>query len=400
MTVIVVIENRYTRTPDGAIWTPLLYGYSFWLRYLDVFDKVKVVARIKDVFTIPGDYARADGERVSFAAIPFYSGPWQYLRQTRKVQRVARAAVGPADAVILRLDSQIAASLEPILCKTNRPYGAEVVVDPYDGFSPGSYNHPLRPIFRWWFPRKLRQQCLRACAVAYVTETALQERYPPDPHAYTTHYSSVDLPEDAFVATPRTSPPEQETFTLVTVSELDHLRKAPDVVIDAVKACVAGGLNLQLVVIGEGKCRPELEARAARLGLGERVRFLGRVPTGEHVRAQLDKADLFLLPSRGEGLPRALIEAMARGLPAIGSTLPGFHEVLPPEDLVPAGDAAALDLKIREVVTSPERLNRMSVRNLRKSKHYAAAILRERRIEFYRQVKVQTEKWIKSSSLT
>src|SRR5690606_2487194 len=137
-----------------------------------------------------------------------------------------------------------------------------------------------------------------------------------------------------------------------------------------------------LMVIGQGKHQQELVTLAGSLGLSGRVQFLGQLPAGAAVRAQLDQADVFVMPSRQEGLPRAMIEAMARGLPCIGSTVGGIPELLPPEDMVPPNDADALARKIEEVVCNPARMTAMSARNLEHACSYHEDILRERRIEF------------------
>jgi len=396
MNLVVTTECRFDRMPNGVVWTQTGYAHSFWRRYLTVFDHTRVVARVRKVSSVPSDWQRADGDGVSFAAVPHYLGPWQYLRQVQRVQRAARNAVGASDAVILRVGSQIAACVESQVRRTGHPYGVEVVGDPYDTFAPGAMRHPLRPFFRWLFARQLQRQCAGACAAAYVTEHALQRRYPARPGAFAAHYSSVQLPDAAFVTVP--CPPHQgaRTFTLIIVGTLAQLYKAPDVLIDAVAVCVREGLDLQLVLVGDGKHRSELEARVAERGLGDRVCFRGLLPAGEAVRAQLDQADLFVLASRQEGLPRAMIEAMARALPCIGSTAGGIPELLPPEDLVPPGDVAALARKIREVVSNPERMARMSARNLEKAKEHSDEVLRERRITFYQYVRGRTEEWIKS----
>ncbi len=119
------------------------------------------------------------------------------------------------------------------------------------------------------------------------------------------------------------------------------------------------------------------------------------MPAGEAVREEMDRADVFVMPSRQEGLPRATIEAMARALPCIGSTVGGIPELLATEDLVPPGDALALATKIREVVSDPERMARMSARNLAKAGEYRDEALRERRVAFYRHVRKMTERWIR-----
>jgi glycosyltransferase involved in cell wall biosynthesis len=398
MNVVVALEQRFDRTPDGKVWTQVAFAHSFWMRYLEVFDRVRVVARVRDVPNVPSDWQRADGEGVSFAAVPYYLGPWQYLQKVSQVQRAARNAVAANDAVILRVGSQIASCIQPMLSKINHPYAVEVVADPYDVFAPGAVKHPLRSFFRWWFPRKLRHQCAGACAAAYVTEGALQRRYPPASGAFSTHYSSVELPNSAFAAAPRCDAPHRQLFTLISVGTLAQLYKAPDVLIDAVATCVQSGLNLKLVLVGDGKHRPELEARSQACGIADRVCFLGQLTAGDAVRAELDRADLFILPSRQEGLPRAMIEAMARSLPCIGSTVGGIPELLPSEDLVPPGDVVALASQIREVVTDSERMARMSARNLETAKEYRDEVLRKRRNQFYRYVREMTEAWLKQKN--
>jgi glycosyltransferase involved in cell wall biosynthesis len=177
---------------------------------------------------------------------------------------------------------------------------------------------------------------------------------------------------------------------------LAQLYKAPAVLLEAIARCVGAGLDLGLTVVGDGKHRSELEAQARMLGLAERVCFLGQLTAGDPVREQLDHADLFVLPSLTEGLPRAMIEAMARALPCVGSTVGGIPELLPPEDTVPAGDAAALARKIREVVTALERMARMSTRNLAKAREYSDEALRSRQISFYQHLRAETTRWLQT----
>ncbi len=392
MDVVVTLEHRFDRTPDGAVWTQAQLLYDFWEPYLNAFDHVRPVARVRDVKEVPGDWKRADGPGVSFAAVPYYLGPWQYLRRRRGVWRAAQAAVRPCDAVILRGGAPIADAVERLLHRTGRPFGLEVLGDPYEALAPGAVRHPLRPFFRWWFTRELRRHCRHTCAAAYVTRHTLQERYPCSGLAVCC--SDVQIPPAAFVPEPRPPRREARPFTLVFVGSLEQLYKAPHVLIDAVAQGVRGGLDLELVLVGAGKHRPELETRAAERGLGSRVRFLGQLTAGEAVRAQLDRADLFVLPSFTEGLPRAMIEAMARALPCLGSTAGGIPELLPPEDMVPPGDAGALAAKIRAVATDADRLARMSARNLARAREYDEKALRRQRIAFYQHVREQTKAWL------
>jgi glycosyltransferase involved in cell wall biosynthesis len=392
MRVVVSLEHHFDRTPDGVVWTQTQFPYRFWQRYLEVFDQVQVVARVRDVRKAAPDWQRADGRSVSFAAIPDYLGPRQYLMRIRQVRAAARGAIGAEDAVILRASSQIADVIYPLIRRQGRPYGVEVVSDPYDVFAPGSVRHPLRPFFRWLFPYRLRQHCANAAAACYVTAQALQRRYPCP--SFSVSASDVELPDDAIVAAPRPLRAHAAAHRLIFVGTLGQLYKAPDVLIDAVAACARDGVDLTLTLVGDGKHRPELEARARQLGIADRVVFRGWVTAGAAVRAELDAADLFVLPSRQEGMPRAMIEAMARALPCIGSTVGGIPELLPPEDLVPPGDALALARAIRAMTSDPERMAHASARNLERARSFTESRLRTQRLAFFRHVREQTETWL------
>lgn len=395
MNVIVTAAHRFKRTPDGTVWTQTNFAYPFWTRYLDVFDSVRVVARVQDTDSADPSWQRANGEQVIFTPIPYYVGPWQYLLKALQVRRAARFAIEPEDAVIFR-GSELADVLTPYLQRDGHPFGLEIVGDPYDVFAPGAVRTPLRPLFRWLFPRQLRKQCSKATATAYVTESALQRRYPPAKGTFSTYYSSIELPCSTLVSSPRPLHNSAKPLTLITVGTLAQLYKAQDVIINAVGMCAQEGLDIRLHVVGDGQYRAKLEAQAARLHLNSRVTFLGQLPSGNSIYDQLDKADLFVLPSRQEGLPRAMIEAMARGLPCIGSSVGGIPELLPAEDIVPPDEARALARKIQEVATDPERMERMSQRNLAKAREYCEDILLKRRVHFYQYIRERTEEWLKS----
>ena len=402
MKVAVVLEHRFARTPDGVVWTDGPFGYSFFGRYLRVFAQVRVVARLREVSRAESNWTRADGDRVDFRAFPYYVGPRQYLARRRAIRRAAEGLLPPREAVILRVPSQLAVSLAPTLRKQRRPYGVEVVGDPYDAFAPGAHRHPLREAFRWYGLFHQKKLCLQAAAAAYVTERALQRRYPPAHDAYTTHYSSVELPPAAFVEEPRPARAPDRPLRIITVGSLDHFYKGPDTLLEALallnlEAPAAGEARgdahgvFELILVGDGERRPELERMAHRLGIESRLVFRGRVAAGEAVRRELDRADLFVLPSRQEGLPRALIEAMARGLPCVGSCVGGIPELLPPECLVSPGDARALANCIQRLCADPARPQAVAARNHVKAREYGEEALAPRRDAFYRRLSDVTQ---------
>ena len=263
MDVVVSTEARFDQTPDGAIWTRSPYVRAWWNRYLHAFDRVRVLARVRSTPAVDGEWSRADGDAVSFIAVPHYVGPYEYARRALEIRRVMRGALKKTDAVIMRVGSPLANCLEPLLRRAGRPYALEVIGDPYDVFAPGVVEHPFRPFFRWWFHRSLVRQCRNASAVAYVTECTLQRRYPAgaqhtsisdvqiagesfarEGRPLVTFYSSVDLDAAAYGRLHQIDAVNEPN--IVFVGSLDQLYKGPDVLIDAVALCHQAGVKLRL----------------------------------------------------------------------------------------------------------------------------------------------------------
>ncbi|MBL8879496.1 MAG: glycosyltransferase family 4 protein [Phycisphaerales bacterium] len=392
LNICVTSQHRYMRSPDGAVWTDGKYDYIFWTRYLDEFDGVRVIARVRDVPTSPANGKRVDGAGISVAPLPFVRGPLGYLLNARKLSAAARAAVQSGDAVMLRVPGEIALCLDTWMWKTIRPYGVEVVGDPYELYAPGSVKSVFRPLLRAFYPWRMRQECAAAATASYVTESTLQKSYPPASAIFHTHYSSIELDDAAYADSPKRFDAAGSPTRLVFVGTLAQLYKAPDTLLRAFALAVAEKLDLTLTIIGDGQHRAELENLAARLNIAPRVRFAGQLAGFSAVKAELDTADLFVLASHQEGLPRATIEAMARGLPCIGSTVGGTPELLPPEDMVSPGNERALANKITEVVRDPARMTRMAERNFLKSREYHQDRLRTRRAAHYAALKKATQR--------
>src|SRR5579864_7563182 len=132
MNVLVVLDYTFLRTPDGAIWSVMGMAYTLWTRYLEVFDSVRVAARVQDVPAAEPRWLRSDGPHVTFCPIPSYRGPLQYALRRGRVRLAAANSFRPGDAVILRVGSVLADALLPRLRKARQPYAVEVVGDPWD----------------------------------------------------------------------------------------------------------------------------------------------------------------------------------------------------------------------------------------------------------------------------
>ncbi|HTV26227.1 MAG TPA: glycosyltransferase family 4 protein [Xanthobacteraceae bacterium] len=116
---------------------------------------------------------------------------------------------------------------------------------------------------------------------------------------------------------------------LLTVARMDagQRYKGHERVIEAIPELVAQGHDILYMVAGEGDDRPRLEECARKARIADRIRFLGAVPPEKMIDC-FRIADLYVMPSTGEGFGIAFIEAMASGTPALGLAVAGANDPL------------------------------------------------------------------------
>lgn len=391
MRLAVATEAHLLRDREGVVRAESEgRAYAFWQRYLSEFDDVLVIARVSPLHDAAGPVVEGQGVRV--VALPGRSGLLGAMRSFLRSRRVTEDLVAQRCAFVARVPGALGSGLARAARRAGRPYGLEVVGDPHEVLRtiglPGSVARVLGHLAM----RQLRWDCERATAVSYVTTSTLQRLYPPAPEAFTTSYSSVALPDASFAVLSRRFDAPPSAPRIVTVGAQAQRYKGHHVLLDAIPLLrSAHRLEVHCVLVGDGRHRAALEEQAAALGVAAFVTFTGRLSTGEAVRRALDDADLFVLPSLTEGLPRALLEAMARGMPCVASDVGGVRELLPPEDCFPAGNARALAASVARALGDVTRLNAMAKRNLETARDYAEDRLSARRAEFLRELRRRSD---------
>jgi phosphatidylinositol alpha-1,6-mannosyltransferase len=390
-------EEHLCLSASGAVYSSGFAKYVTWSRYLDAFDDVLVLARVTKREPHENEQ-RADGPGVSFHPLPDYTGPWPYLQVRRQARIIARHAIAECNAYLLRMPGLVAQMVWHEIVCAKKPYALEVMGDPWDAFSPGTWPHISRPIFRRIATHQLKRICAGATAIHYLTSQALQRRYPPSKRAYAVGFPDVMLENAAVPAETiqdrsrrLNESPWQDTksgnpIRIGFIGSFAQMYKGPDTLLHAAALC-RSHLNFQLVMVGAGRFLPEMKTLAAKLGIADRVEFRGELPSGRSIFEFLDSIDLFVMPSRAEGLPRALVEAMSRGCPCIATAVGGIPELLEASDLVPANSPEKLANLISQVTADSDRLLAMSARNLTKAAQFSPQALKESRRAFLEEIK-------------
>ncbi|MEN3039575.1 MAG: glycosyltransferase family 4 protein, partial [Candidatus Kryptonium sp.] len=159
----------------------------------------------------------------------------------------------------------------------------------------------------------------------------------------------------------------------------------------AVKKLKDNGYNLRLILVGDGPYEDRCKKLVEHLGLMNEVIFFGRVSANE-VPKILKALDLFVYATNREGMPLAVLEAMASGLPIIATDAEGIPDLFQDEltfgIMVPKGDPQALASAIEKILNLPEDERLALGKNAREvvAKRFSAEILKDRTIKLFKEM--------------
>lgn len=377
-------ESRFDRV-NGTVWTSQGFSIELWQRYLVKFAHIYVVARVQNVAEHSADnlFELKDGN-VSVIDLPYYIGLIPYLKARTRIKKIINSFIHTGDAYLCRVPGNIGTIAAACLRKQGIPYGLEVVGDPWEAMSPQAFESPFSRILQIVGRNQLKRIVHNSTAVLYVTKHILQEIYPARESVFTTYASNVILKDNCYSESPRhvVAKSNQEKVRMLAVGTLAQLYKAPDVILKALSIVKANGYNPYLTWYGDGQYREPMVELATALGLKDNVNFAGAVKQ-DIIRKEFEQTDLFVHASRAEGLPRAVIEAMAYGLPCIGSSVAGIPELLSPNAIVRPNDPECLADKMILFISDNDLSQKEANKNWEEAKKYHNDILTSRRNLFY-----------------
>ena len=394
MKLLFAHESRYVEY-NGELYSSRIDYNSFWTRYLEHFDSVTVMARAKPVDQLPKGYMLSTGKRVRYVAIPYYIGLKEYLRKRSSIAKIIRNTVNKFDAYIFRVPGVLGNVAASHVSKLGKKYVLEVAGDPWEVGKTLPLPLPIRWGLSLYSLIKLRQIVSQSSGAVYVTKSVLQKRYPPPKEIFTASISNVHLEDSWLISLQDTNRMERIksykaricdfNTDAIKIGAIGHLYtvKSPLELVKTIATCIKKGLNLEVHFAGDGPLKNEIQKLAAKYGITQRVICHGQIASGKPVMDFLDSIDVFVQFSKTEGLPRALIEAMARGCPAIASRVGGIPDLLPEQWLVKPANVNELANKISKLLSSHDYLLKALRENIKTAQHYKASILQAQRKIFF-----------------
>lgn len=357
------------------------YEYSYhglYERYSYIADDITFLMRVAPLTeNTKGTLLSRD---LHVIEVPNFKTIKNYWKNKCSAKKIIRNAVLNSDCLVLRNSSCASIAIE-FAKKLNKPYIFECVGCCWDSL----WNHSLLgKIIAPYEYLRTRFFISKAPFVYYVTNEFLQKRYPTS--GLSIGCSNVVLEDlDETILQKRLkrihSMTGKRELVVGTAAALDVRYKGQEYVIKAISDLKKSKISLHYKLAGGNRKNSTfLYDLAKKNRVLENVEFCGSLSAKE-MNDFYDSIDIYIQPSKQEGLPRSVIEAMGRGCPVIGSDIAGIPELIQKENLFRSGDYKDLAKHIKKLLLSD--LEQTSKENFRKSMDYQKKNLDAKRKDFY-----------------
>lgn len=346
-------------------------------RYFNSFGKYSLVARAQKIkpnaalFDIT-DYVKACYLFNSFSEL-----------FSARYKAIIKDIIKSSDLVIGRFESFSGLICYKYAKKYHVKFMGEMMSDPWDGL----WNHGLLgKIVAPYVFLKTKKAMKNADFGLYVTQSFLQNRYPcPNKTVCASNVFVANFDDN--ILKKRIDKIHRMTLkeiTIMTTAAVYVKYKGQQYVIDAIPHLNKMGINVKYLIVGDGD-QTFLRKRAKIRHVESQVFFAGRLSYNE-ILSCLDQIDIYVQPSLQEGLPRAMIEAMSRGCPCIGTSAGGIPELLLKECLFKKKSVKSF-VKVFSSLVNKAKLKEAASFSFSEAKKYDEKILSDRRNDYFSYVK-------------
>lgn len=358
MTTLGIFTVKILYRSGDTYWT--YGGFGEYLSCIrEYFDRVMLFAHVRE--HEPGDgFYRLPADGLEVVPLPWVQGELQALLSIPRMWLAGRRHIDRVDIVHARVPDYtgvvgyfLAKSAGvPCFFQIVADWGVQAKAVPYlkrAGLG------TLLKLHLLLYDLIERQVCSGGLVFAQGETAYAKHRRRADAHlvASSAHRrSDIVAPKPRFLRTP---------YNILCVARLDGV-KNQGLILRALRVLNDDGPAWRVTFVGDGPRLDSLRSEATRLGVDEHVRFAGMVGRGGPLWAQYDAADVFVLPSRSEGTPKVLLEAMARSLPIVATRVGGIPTIVQHRQnglLVQDDDVGDLVHALREVATSPPLRERL-----------------------------------------
>jgi glycosyltransferase involved in cell wall biosynthesis len=372
MNILIIKSASIVPYSQGKYYAfPMLEQFRFY----EPFGKITFCCPTTNVIS---NKKEVDISNINFVPIYKINTISKLVKYTKLNKEIIRREVEKADVVVAHVPSSEGFYAQKLAHKLNKPCLLVVISCPWDALWNHSWRGKLMAPMSYL---SMRRGMKKAHHSIYVTQKFLQHRYPTNGQSIGISDVMIQPTNDETLSS-RLEKINNLSFDseikLVTTAAVNVRYKAQDDVIKAI-AVLKNENNIHYYLIGSGD-QVYLKSVAQKYNVSDRVHFVGSLPH-EQVFDFLKGMDIYIQPSKQEGLPRAVVEAMSLALPALGSSIAGIPELLSDEFLFKKGSVTQIADRIRFMLDK-DVLKKAATDNFNKSKEYTQEVLDQRRSKF------------------
>ena len=386
MKAIAISIDEYVYKTGGKYYGDNV-GFDIVKRYAENFDEVHLISRVKQV---DQNHLEKHDHLLPFPNIVYYDVPFfaslgDMVRNYTVINRMVDEALLGCDRALVRAPSILGFVVLRRLKKVF-PFSLEVVANPYEMFKGYRGKYKILSLMMHF---ALKHYCKKATALAFVTKQSQQARYELNREMKNnTHYSSIELKKEFFsdIAIKHNIFSDSEEPLRIThvANIISGNIKGHKEVINVAEKLIQMGRKVIVCFAGSG---PDVDYyRSMAVEKGVKAEFVGFIDKNQ-LRELLLDTDFFLFPSKSEGLPKVLIEAMALSVPSVASSVGGIPELLPVDNLFDSYDVEGMAKRIYELASDKEAYLEVAKLMYNTALEYESSVLSERRTAFYYQLK-------------
>ncbi len=361
---------------DDGKW----YGRNYadlYMRYSLLSDDITYMMRTRKESNVAKKMNQMP-ENTKVISVPDIMNIKNLILKRKETHRIISKQISDSDCVVVRLPGIISRIALKYAKKYNKPCIVEVVGCVWDSL----FHHSLKGKIMAPLEFVLtRRAIINSKYVCYVTNEFLQKRYPTKGKFIGVSDVQINPIEEMLVSKKRSERDIEDTLIIGTAGAVDIKYKGHEYVIKALSELKKNDVKILYRIAGNGN-KSRLESIAKKYNVSELVQFDGSIPHNK-MNSWYDSLDIYIQPSTVEGLPRALLEAMSRGIACVGSNVGGIPELLSKDCLFNIGDVNQITSIIKSCKN--DWLKKVSIACLDTSLKYQEEVLRRRRNDFYKE---------------
>lgn len=380
MKVLFAHDGPVGRDDSGNFYS-IQINHKLIERYLYLGDELTILIREESIDAQEKQESyRLNSENVKVIPVPDFKSISGMLKHYDEAKKIIFHTVLDHDVLITRLPTSIGTLAVMAAKKYEITFIIEYVGCAFDSLWNYNWKGKLLAHYKMWQQKQLMKT---VPYTIYVTKAYLQNKYPTNGKSI--HCSNVELQNSEQInlinRNERIQNFDIQNLTLGTVAAIDVPYKGQDDVIEAIGRLKKEGRLVYYKIVGNGN--PErLRRLIIKHNVEDLVEIIGSL-RHEKVFDFLNEIDLYIQPSKQEGLPRALIEAMNQASPALGARTAGIPELLSDQCIFTPGSISQIMQKIQSI--DHQWLEKEARINFETSKEYLKPILQLRRLVFYKE---------------